>query len=399
MKKYVKLLSCVYILMLLPQVLCSTIFNSSKLMPTYIACYSAATMLLSFYFIKNKVSARKKELKYIIIYFVILLLTFVSDSFFGVSIAQNDFFDMIVKIINMAFLMCFMPKDEYSLKDFKPLFLSIFIIGIISGIYNIVTNYSLILNFSRITNSYEVNFSSFFANRNTYGTFLFLTIFCTFFLYLFDNKKKIYVLGLFFFGLNLLFTMSRGSILTTIIFGFSYYFYSSNQKKSQIIVYVILFTLLLGIGFIILKNNPRFSSFIMKYFVRADVGTSGRGDLWVKGMNIAFSHNIFNGVGFYTGIGMTNGDIQFHSFFVDTIVDSGLLGLFFKLFVLFKSYCYVKSYSKKNNNKNFYNYYKSAFVALVFLGIFESVNFFSLGFTETEFTLMFITIPWFLGGT
>lgn len=391
MKKYINILAYIYILMLIPQLLSSTVLNAAYLMPLYVICYGLSVSLLILYFVKYKVCAKKSDLKYTIIFLVILLTTFISDAVLNVKIAQNDFFDMIIKVINFTLLTCFIPIDNYSLEDYKPFFKMIYFIGIISGLYNFAVNINTILHFTSITNSYMVSLSSFFANRNTYGMFLFITIFCCkYLLKLTTVNKKSYYFGFLFLLINLLLTMSRGAILATTIFLLSDFLFNSSVSKKKVCRTIIIIVLIIFITAIYLKLNPNLLEIVQRLFIRKNVGTTGRNALWIKGFNIAKSYNLFNGVGFYTGIGFTNGDIQFHSFFIDTIVECGLFGLLFKTSIIIKTYV---SLMKNTLNKSIRWFYKSGYMSLIFLCFFESVNFFSLGFTETQFTLFFLTIP------
>ena len=392
MKKYLKLLSYIYLLMLMPQLLCSTVLSTGYLLPLYIICYSLSIIMLFIFINSNRVPAEKRIIKYAIIYFFILSLTFISDLFVGIDIVKNDLFDAIIKIVNIVFFMCVIPKLEIEPEDLKTFYSKIFIIGIISCFYNILINYRLILSFTSIVNSYEVNLSSFFANRNTYGMFLFISIFCGFYLVEYNKSNKKYYLGIGLLLFNLLLTMSRGSIIATVLFiFFNNYFNSKSSLKKTLSFFVIILVVCFA-GAIFLKYNPYYNEMISRLFIRSNLGATGRGDLWQAGYRIAKNANIFNGVGFYTGLSLTNGYNQFHSFFIDNLVDTGLIGLLFKSLILVRIYNYI---SRNKNKKLLFlkNIYKSGFIGLLFLCFFESVNFFSLGFSETQFTLFFITLP------
>ena len=56
--------------------------------------------------------------------------------------------------------------------------------------YNIISNAENILLISNITNSYHVDFKSFFVNRNQFGSFLMVSLIAQFYLWHFNEVKK-----------------------------------------------------------------------------------------------------------------------------------------------------------------------------------------------------------------
>lgn len=389
MNSYLKLLLTSYILMLLPQVLTATVLGRGKITILYFACYLISSGLLLLYVFKRKVKVSKKDFLLFICYVIILSATFISNIFLNIDTQFNDFADFIIKILNILIYYCFVPKNEIIKdEDLKRFFSYIVLIGCLSCIYNIVVNFSVIKNFYKITNSYTVNLCGFFANRNTYGQFLFICILSN--LYLLKNNDgefdKKYVIVLFVLLINLIFTMSRGSLVATLILLY-FYFYKSSKNKTKMVITTLLTILFICV---IALSNSKLLDFINNNFIRSSVGTTGRSSLWKIGLSTA-SSNFLNGIGYYTALNLT-GRSQFHSFFVDTITESGIIGLLFKVGLIYSVYLKIRQ-ANRQNESNYYYLMKSAFISLLFIAIIESINFFLLGFTENQITIFFVTLP------
>ena len=377
MKKYLNIVFLSYILLFLPQLICSLTNNFSLLTILYFVSFSLNCLLFFMYFIKNKIKLEKKSILFISLYIFILIFTIVSNIIFGINTHLNDFFDFIIIIINMLIYYCAIPKEIYDKNAFASFFKKMVFLGVISCIYNFVFNYSTILHFFSITNSYSVNLSSFFVNRNTYAQFLFIMVISNFILINLENKNKTYKLTLL--------------ILITIcaLFIFFLVYYSKGIKSFKSRAFIIILSMI--IIFFIMSNN-NLISFISNNFIRAEVGDTNRSHYWRVGLDLISSHNFINGIGYYTALDMIKIN-QFHSFFIDTLIESGLMGLIFKILLIAVIFIRVKKYLKIVRQDDYLSVIYAAYFGLIFFCIFESMNFFLLGFTENQITIMFITLP------
>ena len=105
------------------------------------------------------------------------------------------------------------------------------IFAIIACLYNIVKNWTLILNLTNITSSYQVDLKSFFPNRNQFGMFLFIAIVANNYRTLVSKKNSAYYMVNFLLIMNLMMTMSRGAILAVLIFYIILYIQHLKIKK------------------------------------------------------------------------------------------------------------------------------------------------------------------------
>lgn len=70
-------------------------------------------------------------------------------------------------------------------------------LGIIASLINILFNYKIIMKLSTLTNSYNANLSSFFPNRNQFGTFMLMMIISISLLLHFKEKGNIIYIALY----------------------------------------------------------------------------------------------------------------------------------------------------------------------------------------------------------
>ena len=106
------------------------------------------------------------------------------------------------------------------------------------------------------------------------------------------------------------------------------------------------------------------------------------------------SINLISGVGYFTGleIAQFKGFVfdQFHSIYIDSLVSGGFIELIMLTSLLI--FMLVKVISS-NLDKNLKSIYISSLIGIMFLGVFESVSFFSIGFVDSLYTIFFISLP------
>ena len=314
----------------------------------------------------------------------------------GIEINTFDFINIAAKSINI-YILYFIPKymifSVSALQKYTRLMVAL---AIIACVYNLISNFSIITaGFSGFASSYEVNLCSFFVNRNQFGMFLVVSIFLVELAFM-HSKSTYKWLILFILYANLFLTFSRGSMISVIFFYMVRYVFNHNIIKnvvqfSKIIICVILLSL------VIIIYVPGVSDFLSTMVIRSDVGTSGRTDIWLMGLDIVLHSNIINGLGSFTGVdfaikqGFEFG--QFHSLYIDTLVSGGIIEL------IILTVIYVTAYKAccKCQDKCIKNNFRAFLLAVLLMGINESVSFFSLGYVDIFFTVNCITLSLLIG--
>jgi O-antigen ligase len=240
----------------------------------------------------------------------------------------------------------------------------------------------------QISQLISINFPFFsiysvFHNPNTFGFWLFITICFTFFLLLEYKRLTIFLLA-FIQILALFLTFSRASLLS--LFGFLVCFLIFLRKKGGL-KFFLLFCL---IFFIIL-----FSTF-EGWRGKMKAGLGKRWETW----KVAFQtleEKPFLGTGQATSeilVKNKTGDIHFHNSFIEVLVELGILGFLFYLFLWiypikigFKK---LKGLAKKDD------FIYSAFILSLLFGfflnaLFESRIFYSGGFLFTPLWFSFVS--------
>lgn len=379
---YAKGLLASFVIMMIPQM--AHVSSNAKTI-LYATCYLLSILSMLVCLKKYELFISRYRMLALVCYITIVSISLVYDIAESKFVEPNDFFDIFIKLASFIIYYLITPKN-LSIKDMRFFFLGVTTITVVACIYNLAINFNSMMHVTSIVNSYSANFMSFFANRNTFAMYLFAGIFCTIIALKQNETKRRYLeIALVLELLNLLFTMSRGSILATaIVLAPSLYKYLKRHKCMMFIAITSM-----TICALVILGNPEIRDIIIKLFIRPDAGTSGRVALWETGLAIAKEKNILFGTGYYTAL-KTAGISQFHSLFVDTIVDMGIFGLVLKLGIFI---CIYAKLSKNGNENDIRDVYKWGFCALIFLSAFESVNILALGSTEMLYTILFLSVP------
>lgn len=381
---------CIVLAMLFPVVL-----NALGMLSNFAIAMGIAFMFVClFSFWTFPVIQTKVKIASFLIIFALLCnfcCAIIVDVIGGVKINSLDFVNMLAKSISI-YLFYVLPKylvfSRLALKKYAKLMINL---AIIACIYNIVSNFSILTSgFVGVSSSYEIKLCSFFVNRNQFGMFLVVSIFLFEFAFSPNRswyKKIVLVLLL----INLLLTFSRGSMISVIFFYIVRYTFNHNIEQN-IKQYLKVTVALALIVLIIILYVPWIENFMKTMVIRADTGTSGRTDVWLMGLNVA-SHNIINGIGSFTGIdlaikkGFEFG--QFHNLYIDTLVGGGIIELILLLIIYRKAF----EACGRCQDKNIRNSFKAFLLAVLLMGMNESVSFFSLGYVDIFFTINCITLP------
>ncbi len=179
------------VVMFLPFFISFTLLNTTNyLMPLVAFAYIIQTIIISRSYLRDKVYY--KVIIFTMMYMVIRMITISSNSLMGINTNYNDYINLIAKTVNY-FLLFGIMLNVKTTKEYIIYFMKYMIIfAVIACLYNIVTNWTLILNLTNITSSYQVHLKSFFPNRNQFGMFLFIAIVANNYRTLVRNKNSTY---------------------------------------------------------------------------------------------------------------------------------------------------------------------------------------------------------------
>ncbi|MGR9048661.1 O-antigen ligase family protein [Halobacillus faecis] len=300
-----------------------------------------------------------------------------------------DYINVFVRFIALLIFVCIPTQFNLSKKSLKHFMLMIVVFGLIACFYNVISNFTSLLAITTITNSYQVNFQSFFVNRNSFAQFLFFSIIANALLY-FTTKKKMYLLFFFIIGFNILLTLSRTVTMSVLIF-FTVFLVIHYHR--YILTQIILLFSFISIATLFILNSTMRKMFL-DLFVRADAGTSGRSEIWNTGFEMLSGMNWFFGIGYLTSSSLLEKmgyPSQFHSFYIETLVGGGIIDLLLH-FVLF-IFVIQRVFTIYKGDQTIGLIYMAGYLGLIFYCFFESASFFSMGYVDSIFRIFFITIP------
>lgn len=329
-----------------------------------------------------------------IILFIIQIKNFVIDNFY--------FFDIVnigCVFVNIVLLYILMFNKKTKEEHINSFFKAIVYMGIFACFVNLCLYIKEILATIGIINLKErINIKSFFANRNQFAFFLYISIISTFFV-LQNLNKKIYKFILAIFFINLVLTMSRTGILVVLIFIFLMFLSSNKVSKKSKIFIMLNFVVILVVAFtIIIMFFPEVWNKLNSMFFRIEhvKNLSGRTDIWSVGINLLIQNpiNFLFGVGRFNSTSLlhfaTKTFTQFHNIYLDILLTSGLIGLVYFSFIY---YNVIRKIIKSNLSKNLKRTYICMYITYGIYILFESCGRFSLGSSDTLCLIFFITIP------
>ena len=369
-------------------ILCYTVLNNSTLLIYFYALSFVVEFLLFINLMYGKnIYVDKKSILLFGIFLGIMIFPICTNTIIGIDTNIYDLLSIIFKCTNFFFLFCIIKKLNVTESNLRRYFKIILVIGVISCLYNFIFCFKDILAIITATSSYQVNVKSFFVDRNMFGDFMIIsTLSCYYYFSKSDNKKVRNVL-LALFSINSFLTFSRTSIVSIILI-LIYMIYNENKKSKRL--FIITFIILLIVSILFSSN---IKSFISVFIVRGDNFSTGRTSIWKIGLDI-FKHNPINGIGYYTAVDIANNmgmnHSQFHSFFVDSLVGYGIIGLTFNIGIFL--YCFINCIKKCILN-NYKQIYVISFIVIFIQMFIESVSVFSVGYSDLVTTIFYISIP------
>lgn len=240
---------------------------------------------------------------------------------------------------------------------------------------------------------------SFFAHRNQFAIFLYISIISNIFLIIRYSQKR-YIIPLIVFGVNLVLTISRTGMLCTAIFIFLFFVTTPKIKIRYKLLTLMICAILCGISVKkVYEQYPDIAQKIENVFIRTQSikDFTGRSNIWKIGIDLVNKDNktMAFGVGRFVGVKALdvikyNNITQFHSFYVDILVTGGLMELFYLISIYI---VIIVKVLKSQMDKTFKTIYISAFISYAIYCLFESLGRFSIGCADTVCLVMFISIP------
>lgn len=360
--------------------------SMGMLMVLYAIAYVIQLIFMIYALMEEPLVISKTSIILLVAYTISLMIPFVRNSIVGITTDIYDYFNFIIKGVNFFVFYILIENIIVSEKQIEKFMKVIVYISIISVIYSIIFDWNDILAIRTTSNVNALNIHSFFANRNQYSGFLVCAIIANVYLMRKGYTKR-NIIVVFFQIFGVLATYSRGALLSVVIF-FIVIYLSSTKKKRKIITFMCILILCISI-----MLSTGVASYFLGNYVRIDDLDSGRFDLW----EIAFSiskENDFLGIGFYTGanIAMERGMTltQFHSMYMDTLVDGGILGVVLLMMIIISVYFKCR---KGSRDKKYFNIYRASLISFLIYAATESMSLFALSYGDTLYTILYISIP------
>lgn len=366
----------------------------------YALVYLIQLILMLHYFLINKIKFSSTELILLLIFFTLKILSFFYNLGKYYYLNPGEIIVIFSFVLNILFFIIGVKNIKVKKTEWLNFMKKMVLLGLFAMVVNFILNFKNINLLRNLHSSYELDFKSFFPNRNQYGMFLVIITICNEYLILNQPKNKKYKYMRLFILINLLLTFSRTSILGEVVFYISYIVKKIKNKNFRLNTYkfvllVISLFIILGVITIIYRSD-KIQDFLGTALLRVDsikTGT-GRFKLWSNGINIAINNNILFGIGRYQGIKLNNimniiEDRYFHSLYIETLVSFGIIGLISLILFLVKIYKDVSKYS----DEKYSLITSSSIIAFIVISIFESTTRFSIGYADTMGLIFYFSIP------
>lgn len=324
-----------------------------------------------------------------LIYGLSQLITLVSSTVMFGDYEPMDLVSALSKVVGVvlyAGLIYALVPTEGEIRRFLGGVLTLAIGAMTVNVYLNAGQFSKILT---VSSSYGLDFSSFFANRNQFGSFLFMSI-VAHGLYLHGKKLRWFNVILFAAQIASLFlTMSRGAILAFLVFVFAFGIMQFRARPK----YLVSFTAI-GVSAILVGLYFELDEVFHRVILRSESGLSGRDSLWGRGLDVWSDNNVFFGVGTFSGLDIARDAgmnlSEFHSFWIETLVSGGVVEL--GLIVLVLGIVWLRLARSSLDLYRRHLLYCAA-LGLLVLSCVESISFFSIGLVGTMYSIFLVAVP------
>lgn len=317
------------------------------------------------------------------------LLTLASTTFQYGSFATMDLANAFSKVAGImlygGLLSAVIPTE----REFHRLLKGILAITVLAIFVNVILNWSEFSQIFTVTSSYSLDFSSFFANRNQFGAFLFISI-VVHCLYMYRRKVTLVTVLLFAAQVaSLILTMSRGALLAFAVFWVAFCLLELRRRPKHlaILISIGIFVVLVGLY---LGLDDLFNRLVL----RSESGVTGRDTLWGAGLEVWAHSGVFFGAGTFSGLeiaqqqGMVH--TEFHSFWVETLVSGGIAELCIMLIILGIAWRRLAKSSLDSYRRNLLY---SAAIGFLVLSLVESISLFTIGLVGTMYSMFLVSVP------
>lgn len=360
-------------------------------------CFGIECIILSCVFFKKiEITKIMKNNIIVLSIITIILLGIQVKNYFLGEYQILDFINIICLYINILLLfidMMYFRVNERKINIFMKL---IVFMGVVACINNMILYFNEILKTLGIIKlAGTINMKSFFANRNQFAFFLYITIIANIYVIISQKKNLIYKFLMLLFLTNLFFSMSRTGLAVVGIFFLIYFLtYDKIKLKNKIIILVLCTVISVGLLLVLMKVNSQLVNYIGRFERIKDL--SGRTDIWERGINLLFENpiNLLFGVGRFQSTELlkfeTKSFSQFHNIYIDSLVTGGIMFLAYVIYI----YSFViRKLIKSNINKKYKALYIAMFITFAIYICFESFGRFSIGCSDTLCLVFFVAIP------
>jgi hypothetical protein len=329
---------------------------------------SLACLVIYILYANRRTELRTNHLLLFLSY-VAIELAIVIHGYTSGSSAVFDPKEQIIPIIYLATFLVMLGNYKISMAGLRKINALFILIMVFAALYNIVMNIGDITSFLDITNSYEVSFSSFYDNRNTFGFFMGFASIITIFNLKSEkvkSKRIIYILCLILFILSLLLTLSRAPLVMLILFFVIYIIRTIDMKsifKLTIILSICILALLHFVG----------GEFISDNLIRSEAGSTGRDGIFDYGKSIYLSNNLFIGSGYDTPFTHLEADLKhstFHNAYLTTLITGGIAK--FTLYIIILITSLATALKLRRYNKDLGMFFIALLIGYAVYGLFES---------------------------
>lgn len=371
-------------------------FNSTLTSFVRIGFFSIIWLYFLRHFIKCKgVKIDKKVVIFLIAFFILQVLILVFNDGLG-GINKTNLSLMIYPLLCMTLYLVF--NGDYALEDNKLLIFCrvITAFALYACLYNLIFNFDTFKNIFALKSSYDLQFTAFFKNRNTFAVLLLLGLYANTIGLLKDSKyKKIWIISLVIILFNLFFTFSRSSILAAGIFVIVLILASKDLRKKVFKNKKIVFAILGLLAIVLLIPYTR--NYILDNVVRLKAGVTNRNSIFDYCIDYIKTHNYIIGNGYikpYAEFAKHFIYIGFHNSFITVLMCQGIIGLI--LYLMLLGYSLVNSIKLKKYSDLYGSIFIAVFISIIIYSFFESRVLFTLEFIDYTFTLFVTIIPLYL---
>lgn len=367
-------------------------------------CFAIELVLLAIFLL-----GRVKILKVnTIVNFAFLMITTIilsiiqRQNYLSGNYEQLDTINVICIFLNIFMLFVCFTNLKIEEKYMTCFFAGIVAVGLVACAVNVYLYKNEIL--TMLTTAKQISVKSFFAHRNQFAVFLYVSIISNIMLILRANKKIIKALlfiPLIIFGLSIITTSSRTGIAASALFIVLFFITTNSIKFVRKFFIVYLLTVMVISSYVVIINKYpeiaiKSADFVEKVLIREDSIKSftGRNIFWKIAMDVLQENkiNMSFGIGRFLAVDLIEGYnvTQFHNFYIEALMTGGIMELAFFIFI--HIFTLVKVFISKINKK-YKLLYLSMLISLAIYGLFESMSRFSIGCADTICLIFFITAP------